>query len=108
MAAEQRRCMKKKSTVISFRLSPSLAKTLLDAAAELNLAPATYARILVIEALSDADRVRLFDEISAIRRGVMTTIQNLEAAAVAILVDGGKAEPEEAAAFVRENLHRGS
>ena len=100
--------MKKKSTVISFRLSPSVARALLDAAGELNVAPATYARLLVIEALSDADRVRLFDEISAIRRGVMTAIQNLEAAAVAILVDGGEAEPEEAKAFAREHLHRGS
>ena len=100
--------MKKKSTVISFRLSPPLARSLLDAAAALNLPPATYARLLVIEALSDADRVRLFDEISAIRRGVMVAIHNLEAAAVAILVDGGKARPEEAKAFVRENLHRGA
>ena len=99
--------MKKKSTVISFRLSQSLAKVLLDAAGELNIAPATYARLLVIEALSDADRARLFDEMAAIRRGVVTTLQNLEAAAVAILVDGGKAEPEEAKAFVRDNLHRG-
>ncbi len=98
--------MKQKSTVISFRLSPSVAKSLLDAAGAMNIAPATYARLLVIEALSDADRVRLFDEVQAIRRGVTAAIQNLETAAVAILVDGGKAEPEEARAFVRENLQR--
>lgn len=97
----------KKSTVINFRLSPALTRVLSESAGEARLSPGAYARLLVIDALSDADRVRLFDEISAIRRGVTTAIKNLETAAVAILVDGGKAEPEEAEAFVREKFHRG-
>ena len=99
--------MRQKSTVISFRLSPAVARSLVETAGRLNLPPGAYARLLVIEALADADRVRLFDEVAAIRRGVMTALRNLETAAVAILVDGGKARPEEAEAFVRENLRRG-
>lgn len=97
----------KKSTVINFRLSPALTRVLAESANEARLSPGAYARLLVIEALSDADRVRLFDEITAIRRGVATAIRNLETAAVAILVDGGKAEPEEAEAFVRDKFQRG-
>jgi len=102
------RCVKRKdkSTVINFRLSPSLARSLVQAAGRVNMSPGAYARLLVVEALADADRVRLFDEVAAIRRGVVTANQNLEAAAVAILVDGGKAEPEEAAQFVRDNFRR--
>lgn len=96
-----------KTTVISFRLSPGVARGLAEAAGRMGIAPATYARLLVIEALSDADRVRLFDEMAAIRRGVMTAIRNIETTALALLVDGGKADPEEAAAFVRDHLHRG-
>lgn len=98
--------MSQKSTVISFRLSPAVARSLAQTAERLNMHPGAYARLLVIEALSDADRVRLFDEVAAIRRGVMTAIRNLETAAVAILVDGGKAQPEEAEAFVRDNFRR--
>lgn len=97
---------KRKSKVVNFRLSPSIARTLAKGAEELSMSPGAYARLLVIEALADADRVRLFDEVAALRRSVSMAVENLEAAAVAILVDGGKAHPEEAAAFVRDNFRR--
>jgi hypothetical protein len=64
------------------------------------------ARLLVVECLVDADRHRLWEEAAEIRKGLARLQRALEVAVVALLCDAGKAEPEQAEAFVKEYLRK--
>jgi hypothetical protein len=85
-------------TQISFRLDPYSAGRLAEGAARHALSEGAYARRLVVEALHEPDRLR--DEVTRIRAELAALSERFARAVVALLVDAGKAEPEEAQAFV--------
>lgn len=98
--------MRKSSQPIGFRLPGPYAQRLRQEAARHGLSAGAYARLLVVEALADADRLRLLDEVAELRRAVGRLHENLGIAVVALLSDAGKAEAEEARAFVRDHFTR--
>lgn len=98
--------MSQRTTTIGFRLPRSYARILNEEAGRHALSPGAYARLLVVEALADADRARLFEETGSIRAALDRLANNLETALVALLCDAGKAELAQALEFVRERLRR--
>ena len=90
----------------SFRLPNSLYAKLAQAAERVGMTPGTYSRLVVIEALTDTAQARLRDELDSLREAVLAVQRNLEVAVVALLADAGKASPDEAAAFVRQQMTR--
>jgi hypothetical protein len=100
--------MSKKASVrvTSFRLPNRLDAKLGEAADRVGMSRGTYARLVLIESLTDTDQARMRDELNALREAVQTIQRNLEVAVVALLVDAGKAGPDEAEAFVRQRMAR--
>lgn len=95
---------KPRGAVLSLRLPASVDAKLAEKAESVGMTRGAYARLLIIEALTDTDRVRLHDEIGSVRRKVELLQRNLEVAVTALLVDAGKADLKEAEGFVRERL----
>ncbi len=95
---------KEAGKVISYRLPEGLVARLSESADKVNMSPGAYARLHLIEVLSDTERVRLKDELAEIRKGLTSLQRSLEIAVTALLVDAGKAALEEAQAFVREQM----
>lgn len=91
---------KKPNPAVSFRLPPEYARLLNDQAVRDGLSRGALARLLVIEALADADRLRLFEEVAAVRHALARLKRLLRTATVALLCDAGKAELDEARGFV--------
>ncbi len=89
-------------TQISFRLDPYSAERLAGEAAKLGMSVGSYARRLVVDGLYEKDRLR--EEVALARREVALLSERFRTAVVAILVDAGKAEPDEARAFVEDQL----
>lgn len=98
--------MPDRTAALGFRLPHVYARLLAERAARHGLSPGTFARLLVVEALADADRARVFDELAGVRVAVDRVAANLETAAVALLCDAGRADPAEARAFVAERFRR--
>lgn len=98
--------MSERTTTVGFRLPRPYDRILSEEAARHTLSPGAYARLLVIDALADADRARLFEETGSIRAALDRLARNLETALVALLCDAGKAEVSQAQEFVREHLRR--
>jgi predicted DNA-binding protein len=92
--------------VTSFRLPKRLDAKLGEAAEQVGVSRGTYARLVVIEALTDTDQARLRDDLAALRDAVRLLQRNLETAVVALLVDAGRAELDDAEAFVRRQMGR--
>ena len=92
------------SKPIGFRLPPAAARKLAAAAAERNLTAGTYARRIVLDALADDTPARLLAEVAAARGEVARLRADLGRATVALLSDAGRAEADEAEAWVRDNL----
>jgi hypothetical protein len=95
---------KRRGAVLSLRLPASVDAKLAEKAELVGMTRGVYARLLIIEALTDTDGVRLHDEIGTVRRKVELLQRNLEVALTALLVDAGKADLKEAEGFVRERL----
>ena len=98
--------MPARTVTVGFRLPRVYARILAEQAARHGLTPGVYARLLLVETLADADRLRVFDELAAVRQALDRLTANLETAAVALLCDAGKAEPPQARAFVAERFRR--
>lgn len=96
--------MKKAKTTIGFRLDGALLKLLGERAAANGLSPGAYARLLVTEALLDGKHALLLEELRDVKERQLGFEQSLRLITVALLCDAGKARPEEATEFVRENL----
>lgn len=92
------------SKPIGFRLSAAAAKRLAAAAARRGLTPGTYARRLVLEGLEDDAGRKALDELAVIREQLARLRTDLARVAVALLTDAGKAEVEDAEAWVREHF----
>lgn len=92
------------SKPIGFRLSAAAARRLATAAARRGLTPGTYARRLVLEGLEDEVGRQTLDELAAVREQLARVRADLARVAVVLLADAGKAEPEEAEAWVRQHL----
>jgi len=95
---------KRHGAVLSVRLPTSVNAKLAEKAEAVGMTRGVYGRLLIIEVVTDTDRARLHDEIAAVRRKLELLQRNLEVAVTALLVDAGKADPEEAEGFVRERL----
>ena len=96
--------MKEAKTTVGFRLDAAMLKLLSEAAAQHGLSAGAYARLLVVEGLLDAKQSVLLEELRELRQLLLRLDGHLKTAAVAILVDAGKAGVEDAEAFVRANL----
>lgn len=92
------------SKPIGFRLSAATARRLATAAARRGLTPGTYARRLVLEGLEDDAGRKALDELAAVREQLARLRTDLARVAVALLTDAGKAEVEDAEAWVREHF----
>ncbi len=95
---------KRRGAVLSLRLPASVDAKLADKAEQVGLTRGVYARLVLIEVVTDTDRARLHDELAAVRRKIELLQRNLEIAVTALLVDAGKADPNEAEGFVRDRL----
>lgn len=95
---------KRRGAVLSLRLPASVDAKLTEKAESVGMTRGVYGRLLIIEAVTDTDRVRLHDELTTVRRKLELLQRNLEVAVTALLVDAGKADPNEAEGFVRERL----
>lgn len=98
--------MPARTVTVGFRLPRVYARILAEQAERHGLSPGAFARLLVIEAIADADRLRVFDELAVVRQAVDRVAANLETAAVALLCDAGKADVSQARTFVAERFRR--
>jgi hypothetical protein len=98
--------MRKKTMAVAFRLPVSELTLLTEEAAKYGLSPGSYARRLVLQAITDTDRLRLFDELTELRQTVLRLRDDLGTATIALLADAGKASAEEATEFVKAKLGR--
>lgn len=94
--------MKEPKKTIAFRLEKELVGVLSKKAKELGTSPGAYARVLVTEALLGESVV--VEELREMSERQLRHERHLKTVTIALLVDAGKASPEEAKAFVRENL----
>ncbi len=95
--------MKESKKTVAFRLEKDILALLTAKAKELGVSPGAYARVLVTEAL--LGQSYLLDEIRELSERQLRHEEHFRTATVAILVDAGKANVEEAQAFVREQLN---
>lgn len=103
--------MTPKSQHLTFRLPAEDARLLAARARAVGLSPGGLARLLVLQALTDSHTAELAEEVgrqrqelSALRDEMRDWRRQFAQAVEALLVDGGKAEPDEAADWVRDNL----
>lgn len=94
--------MKEPKKTVAFRLEKDILALLTAKADELGVSPGAYARVLVTEAL--LGQSCLLEELKELSERQLRHEEHLRTATVALLVDAGKANVEEAQAFVRENL----
>lgn len=94
--------MKEPKKTVAFRLEKDILALLNAKADELGVSPGAYARVLVTEAL--LGQSYLLEELRELSERQLRNEEHLRTATVALLVDAGKANVEEAKAFVRENL----
>src|SRR5689334_11746842 len=89
-----------------FRLDPSIAKKLETEAEKRGLTAGRYARLLVVDALSegDTDEDPVHEEIRALRDEVQALKENLQTATVAILATSSELEEAEVRKWAEENL----
>jgi hypothetical protein len=88
-----------------FRLDPALAKKLEAEAEKRRLTPGRYARLLVIDALTDrGDEEALSLELRALRDEVEALKDNLTTATIAILQTATELPEEEVRKWADENL----
>jgi hypothetical protein len=91
------------SKPVGFRLPPAFARKLAAEAAKRELTPGTYARRIVLDALA-GDAGRVADELAAARQDLARLRADLGRVAFVLLADAGKADSDQAEAWVRENL----
>lgn len=100
--------MKESTTTVGVRLEPPLLKRLDEEAKRRSVRRSQCMRQITEEGLND-DMVRLFlqevrEEVRELRQLLLLFDKRWKIGLVAILVDAGKASPEDAEAFVRDNL----
>src|SRR5262245_62500439 len=98
--------MKKPMKTYAVRLPRELEELLLAKAEEFGVSPGACIRVLLSEALLGQSYV--MEEFRKIEERDDRQEELLKSAVVALLVDAGKASPEEAHTFVREDLARRS
>lgn len=94
------------SNPVAFRLPAAEHRRLASAASELGLSPGTFARQLVVRAMSDQSTTEILAEIEVLRRSISRLRDDLATAVVALLADAGKASADEARAWVDTHLIR--
>ena len=103
--------MKEVMTTVGVRLPPAQRKRLDEEADKRGVCRSVCLRQLAEEGLND-ENPRLIleelrevkEELREVRQLVLQLNRNLKISLVAILVDGGKANPEDAEAFILERL----
>jgi hypothetical protein len=100
-----------KSQHLTFRLPAADAWLLAARARTAGLSSGSLARLLVVQALADTHTAELVEEVTRQRRELAELREEFRQwrrvfalAVEALLVDAGKAEPDEAAEWVRDNL----
>jgi hypothetical protein len=94
--------VKKPKKTISFRLEDETLDLLKAKASEYECSPSICARILLTDAL--LGQSYLLTEVRELSERQREHEKHFKTATIALLVDAGKANVEEAKAFVRENL----
>jgi hypothetical protein len=94
--------MREPKKTVAFRLDRDILALLTAKAKELGVSPGAFARVLVTEAL--LGQSYLLDEIRELSERQLQHEKHFRTATVALLVDAGKANVEEAQAFAREQL----
>jgi hypothetical protein len=96
--------MRERSQPVSFRLSPTFAKQLAKRAATHDESRGTHAKRLVIDALNDTDRERLYAELAELRKLIETLREDYATAFAALLVKLRVADAADAEDWVRKTL----
>ena len=96
--------MKDTMTTVGVRLKPVLLKRLDEEAEKRGVTRSECLRQITEESLNDENVKLLLEELREHRQLVQLLDERWKIGLVALLVDAGKASPEEAQAFVREDL----
>lgn len=91
---------------ISFKVESAIAEELDNRAARQNGSRHTAARQIVLEALTDADRFKVLQEIVELKAQLEDVRNSLATAVVALLVQAGKVQQNEAKEWVLNNIMR--
>lgn len=96
--------MKDTMTTVGVRLPPALRKQLDQEAVRRGVTRSECVRQLTEDALNDHKHKLLMERVENIEQFLRLMDERWKIGLVALLVDAGKASPEEAQAFVREDL----
>jgi metal-responsive CopG/Arc/MetJ family transcriptional regulator len=96
--------MKDTMTTVGVRLKPVLLKRLDEETEKRGVTRSECLRQITEESLNDENVKLLLEELRELRQLVQLLDERWKIGLVALLVDAGKASPEEAQAFVREDL----
>ncbi len=96
--------MKHTMTTVGVRLKPLLLKRLDEEAEKRGVTRSECLRQITEESLNDENVKLVLEEVRELRQLIRLHDEHWKIGLVALLVDAGKASPEEAQAFVREDL----
>lgn len=96
--------MQNRTTSVSFRLASTYAKLLAERAEKQGDSVGEHARRLVIDALTDAGREELRDQVGELTKLVHTLREDLATAAVALLSQKASYTRDEAEAWAKRTL----
>ena len=96
--------MKDTMTTVGARLKPLLLKRLDGEAEKRGVTRSECLRQITEESLNDESTKLMLEELRELRQLLQLLHEHWKIGLVALLVDAGKASPEEAQAFVREDL----
>jgi metal-responsive CopG/Arc/MetJ family transcriptional regulator len=96
--------MKDTMTTVGVRLKPVLLKRLDEETEKRGVTRSECLRQITEESLNDEKVKLVLEELRELRQLVQLLHEHWKIGLVALLVDAGKASPEEAQAFVREDL----
>jgi hypothetical protein len=89
---------------VSFRLSANLKKVLAERGTELGLSPGEFARKLVAESLTNDFQTKVIDELARILRTTQAARNDIETAALGLLITAGNQPAEVAEEWLKANM----
>ena len=89
---------------IGFKLPPAYIEELTKRGEELGLSKHQYARMLVVEALSDTNTIRVLDRLAKLDEKYTDRWEELVTAVANLFIHSGKLSVDEATKWVEENM----